>query len=213
MRSVCTSIYLLFNEGYNSTHAETLIRRDLCLEAMRLCKILRARFPTEPALAALQSLMCFHVARFESRIDEAGALVILEDQDRSIWNQGLIQQACLLLRESAQGKQLSRYHLEASIAAQHCLAASFDETNWQQIEAFYKALYALVPNPILQLNLAIIASRTQSLAAAIKQLETLRAEKSLARYGLLHATLGEFHRLEGGPQRALLEGKLRLVPL
>ena len=192
---MCTAIYLLYNEGYHATHSNHLIRKDLCLEAMRLCKLLLIRFSNHTQVPALMSLMCFHTARFDSRIDDGGALVIFHEQDRQIWNRELIQSGLYYLSEAARGDVVNSYHLEASIAAQHCLAPSFERTNWACIESLYQRLYQLKPNPLILLNLAIVNGMQSQVAVAVEKLETLKLEKPLVRYPLLFATLGSFYYL------------------
>lgn len=188
-----TCLYLLFNEGYNSNHPEELIRKDLCLEAMRLCKLMCTKFPEEPEVSALMALMCFHIARFESRLDDQGAIVILSEQDRTKWHQPMIQSGLYYLSESAKGQRLSALHIEASIAAQHCTAPSFEKTKWAYIGSLYETLYRIKPSPIIQLNLAIVASKTNQLDHGIALLESLKTNKRMSQYHLLFATLGEFY--------------------
>jgi RNA polymerase sigma factor (sigma-70 family) len=203
LATVCRSLYLLFNEGYLPTEGEEAIRRDLCHEAMRLTSLLARRFPEQPAVHALLALMCFHSARFDSRIDDRGALVLLEEQDRSVWDRSLIARGLVHLSDSARGDQLTTFHLEASIAAQHCTAQSFKETNWRFIHELYQQLYELRPHPLIRLNLAIVVSQVEGIATALTQLERLTSERSLARYPLLHATIGEFARRAGDERRAV----------
>jgi len=201
--AVCTGLYLLFNEGYNSHQGETLIRKDLCLEAMRLCQLLLVHFPDKTKLPALLALMCFHVARFDSRIDNKGALIIFADQDRSFWNTSLIQSGMYYLAEASKGDTFSAYHLEASIAAQHCHATSLETTNWKFIQTLYQKLYELKPSPVILLNLAIVAGQVNGPKEALKQLQLLLSERKLANYHLLHATLGEVHLQLGNHSKAL----------
>ena len=193
LSTVSTALYLLFNEGYSSTHEKEPIRKDLCLEAVRLARLLVKHFPDYTPAKALLALMCFHTARFESRIDRDGALVLLEDQDRGRWDQSLIKSGLYYLAEASQGSVLSPYHLEASIAAQHCLADSFEATNWAFITRMYEQLYEQLPNPVIRLNLAVIKSRTESVEAAITELLPLTKHKALSRYPLLFLTLGTFY--------------------
>lgn len=207
---VCTTLYLLYNEGYNATQSETAIRRDLCLEAMRLCRLLSARFPQRTEVFALAALMCFHSARFESRLDDKGALIIFEEQDRGLWDRELIDIGMYHLTESARGDVISSYHLEASIAAQHCIAPSFEETDWKFIRTLYQRLFELKPNPIIELNLAIVESKIGGAGASIAKLEELRGDKKLARYALLHATLGELYRQRGRRDEALASFRVAL---
>ncbi|MDN5204473.1 sigma-70 family RNA polymerase sigma factor [Fulvivirgaceae bacterium BMA10] len=209
---VCTSLYLLFNEGYNSDHPEHLIRKDLCLEAMRLCKLLTSHFRKSTKVHALMALMCFHVARFESRQDEKGAIIIFEEQDRSTWNKELIQSGFYYLSEAAKGEALSAFHIEASIAAQHCRAKDMDSTNWKFIHTLYEMLYEYKPTPVIKLNLAIISSKIHGLDMAIEQLLKLRNEKKLQRYYLLYATLGEFYR-QKKQEKAAIENFTKALSL
>ena len=200
---VCTSLYLLFNEGYKSSSANELIRKDLCLEAIRLCKLLCQHFKEEPKVFALMAIMYFHAARFDSRVDHNGAMILLPEQDRSIWQKDLIQAGFYHLSKAATGSQLSAYHLEASIAAQHCQASSFEQTNWKFIHVLYKKLFEIKPNPIIKLNLAIVSSRIHGVQQAIQQLEQLKKEKKLHSNHLLFAALGEFQKRMGQNQEAL----------
>ena len=194
---VCTCLYLLFNEGYHANHQDEPIRKDLCLEAMRLTRLLTGHFPEHPPVFALMALMCFHAARFDSRVDEQGALVIFAEQDRHSWDKDLIQSGLFYLSKAAKGEVLSTYHLEASIAAQHCQAEDFASTNWAFIQTLYGKLYELSPSPIILLNLAIIEGVTLGPAKAIQQLLPLIKDKKMANYPLLHASLGEFYQQLG----------------
>mgnify|MGYP000359392939 CR=1 FL=1 len=186
-----TCLYLMFNEGYNATHSTKVIRKDLCLEAMRLNLLVVERFPENTSCQALYALMCLHAARFESRIDEKGVIVLFQDQDRKKWNSHLIQAGLYYLSSASKGKSLSAYHIEASIAAQHCSAASFAKTNWPFIHRLYQLLYQLKPSPIIQLNLAIVAKWTHGIEEAIGQLLELEKHNTfLQQYYLLFASLG-----------------------
>lgn len=192
-QSVQTCIYLLFNEGYNSSHPEFLIRKDLCVEAMRLCRLVIDRFPNHRPSLALMSLMCFHAARFDSRIDDHGALVIFHRQDRSRWNRDLIAQGHHFLAEASKGEELSEYHLEAAIAAEHCSARDFASTRWEAIDRYYAVLAEIKDNPIIELNRAVILSMTQGPEEAIRKLLSLEEHPRLKNYYLLHATLGDLY--------------------
>jgi len=194
--AVLQSLYLLYNEGYSATGGDELIRKDLCLEAMRLCRLLTLRF-SQPPVHALMALMCFHTARFDSRLGNGGTVVLFHEQDRSTWNTDLIRAGMWQLSEAAQGDAVSRWHLEASIAAMHCTAPSYAQTDWSGIRGMYRQLNALHPNPVLRLNVAIITAEIEGPEVAISQIEPLRGERKLARYPLLYATLGELHRRAG----------------
>src|SRR6202012_540866 len=151
---VLRALYLLFNEGYNSSGDNPVIRQDLCLEAMRLAMLLTEKGVTNeyPPIYALLALLCLHSARFEARIDTNNSLVVLEEQDRNRWNKQLITQGLDFLSRSAGGEAMTAYHLEAAIAAEHCLAPTFEETNWNTIHAYYTALARLKPSSVIKLN-------------------------------------------------------------
>jgi len=193
LKGVCLSLYLLFNEGYNSSHPQMFIRKDLCLEAIRLTFLLTQHFDGRAEFYALLALMCFHAARLDARLDREGAIVIFEDQDRSLWNHELISKGFNYLREASKGDRLSEYHLEAGIAAEHCMAKDFKETNWQSIYDQYELLYGLKKNPIIKLNMAIISSQLEGIPKAIHALEELISDKELETYYFLYATLGVFN--------------------
>ncbi|HEV9038554.1 MAG TPA: DUF6596 domain-containing protein, partial [Puia sp.] len=135
-------IYLLFNEGYSATGDNPVLRKDLCLEAMRLGMLLTEHPATGgyPPLHALMALLCLHAARFEARIDPNNSLVILQDQDRNTWDPALIARGMQFLTQSATGDSATAYHLEAAIAAEHCLAPDFAFTDWERIHSYYTAL-------------------------------------------------------------------------
>ncbi len=193
--AVYSCLYLLFNEGYNSSHHDDLIRKDLCLEAIRLNKLLVSFFKEESTPKALLALMYFHVARFESRIDEKGAIILFKNQDRSLWDSKLINAGVYYLTESANSNILSSYHLEAHIAALHCTANSFEETNWAFIYKLYEQLYQFKSSPIIHLNMAIVKGVMEGPQKAVELLENFVIKnEALNRYYLLYATLGEFYK-------------------
>jgi RNA polymerase sigma factor (sigma-70 family) len=203
--AVLLVIYLLFNEGYHATGDNLAIRKDMCLEAMRLAMLLAENPLTSgyPQVYPLLALMCFHVARFEARIDNDEGLVILEEQDRNLWNKELITQGVDFLLRSASGKTLTAYHLEAAIAAEHCLAPNFQETNWHKIYDYYTALEKLKPSSVIKLNLAIIKGKKDGPAAAITALHPLEKLKALGNYYPLYASLGEFYSQIGEKSKAI----------
>ena len=203
--AVLLVIYLLFNEGYNATGDHQAIRKDMCLEALRLAMLLTENPVTNgyPQLYALLALMCFHSARFDARIDNNDCLVILEDQDRSLWNKELITQGAQFLIRSASGTAASAYHLEAAIAAEHCLSENFRETNWTKIHAYYTALERLKPSSVIRLNLAIITGKKDGAPAAIAALHELEKCRTLESYYLFYASLGEFYSQTGQKEEAL----------
>jgi RNA polymerase sigma-70 factor (ECF subfamily) len=201
--SVHQVLYLLFNEGYSSSGGDTAIRADLCEEAARLCHLLcsHPRFRT-PATHALMALMLFHAARLESRLDQRGSLLLLEEQDRGRWDQCLIRRAQEFLAQSAEGSVLSTFHLEAAIACHHCTAPSYAETDWPAILRLYDALLLVHPSPVYLLNRAIVLAQIDGPHAGIRALEDVGRDAVLRHYHLFDATLGELYRRAGDLARA-----------
>jgi RNA polymerase sigma factor (sigma-70 family) len=197
-------LYLLFNEGYSSAQPDRVIRRELCDEALRLALMLKedpaGRLPEVDALIAL---MCFHAARFDARADGMGGLLLLEEQDRSLWDRKLVERGVAHLTQSARGESLSRYHAEAALAAEHALAPSYAETNWEQIVRLYEVLERLAPSPLNVLNRAIALAEWKGPEAGLVALQSFEAPSWLVEYYLWDATLGELHRRRGDRQRAL----------
>jgi RNA polymerase sigma factor (sigma-70 family) len=189
--TVLKSIYLLFNEGYNSSHPDMLIRRDLCEEAMRLCLLLAQTPKTQfPAVHALLSLMCFQAARFDARTDETGAIVLLPDQDRSRWSQPLIQKGHEYLDRSAEGDGPGEYHLEAGIAMIHCIAPTYEATDWSTILLYYDLLLAQKPSPVVALHRAVALAKVDGPMTAILEVLALNGLEKSHHY---HAILGDLY--------------------
>jgi RNA polymerase sigma factor (sigma-70 family) len=210
--SVLHMLYLLFNEGYSSAQPDRVIRRELCDEALRLALMLRE----EPAGAlpetdALIALMCFHGARFDARVDGMGGLLLLEEQDPSRWDHELIQRGLFHLGRSARGETLSRYHLEAGVAAEHCLAPSYAQTNWAEIVRLYEVLERVAPSPLNVLNRAIALAEWQGPDAGLAALAAFEPPGWLLGYYLWDATLGELHRRRGDRERAITHTKRALA--
>lgn len=173
LSSVHRVLYLVFTEGYLSSHADIVIRQDLCQEATHLARLLiHNKFSQLPNSYALLALMNFHLARIQARQDDCGALLLLEQQNRDKWNRQQIAEAMALLSQSANGDTISRYHIEASIAAEHCLSPSFSQTRWDKIVACYQLLEQIAPSPLNQLNRAIATAEWQSPQAGLAVLES-----------------------------------------
>jgi len=208
LRSVLSVLYLLFNEGYNSAKPEEPIRHDLCAEAMRCVKLLGEHPVTACGEAdALLALMCLHAARFDGRLDELGALVRLEEQDRSRWDRELIAVGYRYLEAAGRGNVLSRYHLEAAIAAEHCRAATFADTDWRRLLYYYNLLQQHFPSPLAALNRAVVLAEAESVAAAIEAVLHIPNIEALMRtHYLFPAVLGDLYRRlsEGLRARELL---------
>jgi RNA polymerase sigma factor (sigma-70 family) len=189
--AVLKTLYLLFNEGYNSSHPDTLIRKDLCEEAMRLGLILTRNKQTDlPEANALLSLMCLQASRFDSRLNGDGNIILLNNQDRSRWNQMLINKGLYYLELSSKGDRITEYHLEAAIASCHALAKSFEETNWQEIHKLYELLLKVKPGAIPEMNKAIALGYA---ATAQDGLDALLKIKDLEDNYLYHTALGDFY--------------------
>ncbi len=202
LEAVNLTLYLLFNEGYNSSASDSIIQKELCLEAIRLTKLICEHFKEHKKTYALLSLMYFHAARFEARIDDKGTIILFEDQDRSKWNSNLINLGIQFLQKSID-TSLSSYHIEAGIAAEHCMAKSFEETDWQSIYNQYQLLEKVKPNPVIKLNLAIIQSKLKGVEASLNELDQLAQNKTLVNYHLLPATQGIFHMKLGNYRKAI----------
>jgi len=213
---VHTVLYLLFNEGYNSLKADELIRRDLCAEAMRCCKLLTEHKATDqPSSFALLSLMCFHAARFNSRVDEEDNIILLQQQDRSKWDKELIEVGKPYLNRSSAGNELSIYHIESAIAAEHCLAPSFEQTNWERLLKLYDFLYDTNPTPVVQLNRAVVLAETGAVETAIQTILAIdNIEKLIRTDHIYSSVLGELYkRLSNAVQaKAYLQHAHDLTP-
>jgi RNA polymerase sigma-70 factor (ECF subfamily) len=196
-------LYLLFNEGYSSSHGETAIRTDLCEEAARLCHLLcsQPRLST-PSTHALMALMLFHAARLEARLDHRGSLLLMEEQDRRLWDHRLIRRAREFLDQAAEGTVISPFHLEAAIACLHCTARSYAETDWPAILRLYDALLTIHRSPVYLLNRAIVVAQIEGPEAGIRALDETGQDPALRHYHLFDATLGEFYRRAGDLTRA-----------
>jgi RNA polymerase sigma factor (sigma-70 family) len=192
--AVLNSIYLLFNEGYNSTHADDLIRKDLINEAMLLCKLLMENKNTQlPESFALMALMCFHSARSNSRLSAEGEIILLDKQDRSKWNYNLILEGNSYMNKAAFGARISSYHLEAAIAFEHCIAEKFDTTNWKRILELYDWLLAINPSPITEINRAVVILKLQGSSMALSTLKKISSNNKVENYYLYQSLLGEIY--------------------
>lgn len=188
------AIYLLFNEGYLSTHSDNVTRKDLIFQAIYLCKTLLANPQTQkPETYALLALICFHGARCESRVDSNGGIIPLEQQDRSQWNQELIEYGRTCLNNAAQGERISTYHIEAAIAWEHCAAPEYKTTNWSMILKLYDLMLKKQYDPVIYLNRCIVLFKIEGAQRALEALEPLRTEKQILTYYLYHALLGDIY--------------------
>ena len=194
MESVLKTIFLIFNEGYKAAEGEVLIKKDLCLEAIRLAWLLHENPMTKSTeLSALLSLMCFKVARFESRIDLNGYVITLENQSRENWDHGMISMGIKFLQESAQGEILSEYHLHAGIESYYCTAQNFASVNWKEILEVYDRWVEISDALLVRLNRIVIVEKVHGPVEALKQLSALNRGKDLNDHYLFQAILAEVH--------------------
>jgi RNA polymerase sigma-70 factor (ECF subfamily) len=196
--SVLTVIYLIFNEGYAATRGESLVRTDLCAEAIRLARLVRMLMAPKPPAEAtgLVALMLLHDSRRGARLDEAGDLILLEDQDRRLWNQAHIAEALPLVSE-ALGNEPGPFALQAAIAAEHCRAARASDTNWRQILRVYDLLERVQPSPVVSLNRAVAVAMVNGIEPALALLDALAATGELDGYHLLPAARADLLRRRG----------------
>jgi RNA polymerase sigma-70 factor (ECF subfamily) len=201
--AVHRALYLLFNEGYHGASAEHAIRIELCREAMRLAALLleHSRGAT-PATYALSALMCLGAARLPSRMDTAGHLHSMWEQDRSHWDRQLIDEGLRFLGLSATGADLTDYHIEAAIAAVHARATRTEDTDWKTIVTFYDKLAAMRPSPIVALNRAIAVAQDQGPGRGIEEIHAITDSDRLVRYPFYAAALGELELRRGRREAA-----------
>lgn len=210
--TVHTALYLLFNEGYLSSGDKPILR-ELCRDAMLLARLLvdESSFANSQTVALL-SLMCFAAARLDSRVDEDGRLVPLDQQDRSRWDRPLIQQGFAYLGRSTamEAVAATRFHLEAAIAARHCEAATFEETGWASIAGLYDRLLEIDPSPMVELNRAVAISFRDGPQAAIPIVEAMRQDGRLPHSHAVAAVLANLYARAGSeePARRFLDEAL-----
>jgi len=213
--TVHTVLYLIFNEGYNASKSDELIRKDICAEAMRLCLLLcEHKTVTHPASFALLALMCFQASRFESRLDKNNTIILLQQQDRSLWNHELIDRGYYYLNKSSSGENITIYHIESAIAAEHCLAKNFASTNFQRLLHLYDMLWQMKPTPVVQMNKAIVLSYSGKPKEAIELMNSIKGiELLLKTQYMFNAVLGELYIKNNQPQQATdyLEKALQLT--
>jgi len=201
--AVQQALYLLFNEGYHGASAESAVRAELCQEAMRLSALLLEHpLGAIASSYALSALMCLNKARLPARLDSAGKLNSLFDQDRSLWDQQLVEEGLQLLDLSAKGSELSEYHVEAAIAAVHATAPSIGETNWAEIVSLYDTLLTIRPTPIVALNRAIAIGQRDGPKHGIAALNAIADAARLAKYPFYHAAFAEFNLQSGQAESA-----------
>lgn len=192
--SVQAVIYLIFNEGYLATSGDSLVRRELCAEAIRLARLLRELYPQDAETAGLLALMLLHDSRRRARADESGALITLEEQDRGAWDREEIDEGLALVELALGLHDPGPYQLQAAIAALHAQAATPGETDWPQIAALYAELAKLNPSPVILLNRAVAIGMSEGPERGLTLIDSLGISGVLSEYYLLHAARADLLR-------------------
>jgi RNA polymerase sigma-70 factor, ECF subfamily len=229
LESVLRCVYLVFNEGYSASRGDSATRADLSGEAIRLGRLVHALLP-EPEVRGLLALMLLHESRREARATPDGDLILLDDQDRSLWNRTLIEEGAALVRAALSSQSVGPYALQAAIAALHAEAATPGDTDWSEIIGLYDLLLRITPSPIIALNRTVAVSQLQGPDLALQHLDELLAGGQLEGYQLAHAARADFLRRLGrhaeargaytraleltaqGPARRFLEKRLASLP-
>ena len=199
--AVLTVLYLVFNEGYAATDGP-LVRQELCDEAIRLTRILRALLPEEPEVVGLLALMLLQHSRYQARTDAAGDMVLLEDQDRSRWDRTEIVEGLDALDAAVALNRPGPYQIQAAIAAEHAVAPRPGDTDWTNIAALYGDLARIAPSPVVELNRAVAVAMADGPAAGLTLIEQLGEAGDLDRYHLFHATRADLLRRLERPDEA-----------
>jgi RNA polymerase sigma-70 factor (ECF subfamily) len=200
--SVLAALYLIFNEGYSATAGDSMIRRELCGEAIRLARVLVQLMPDEPEALGLLALMLLHDSRRDTRVGPGGELILLEDQDRRRWDRKEIREGLGVLDRALRFATAGPYQLQAAIAALHARAATASDTDWRQIAALYWRLGSLARSPVVELNRAVAVAMAGDLEGGLKAIDALSASGQLEGYHLLHAARADLLRRLGRREQA-----------
>lgn len=203
--SVLEVLYLLYNEGYSAHSGAELVRQDLCAEAIRLTSLL-VRHPAGdlPHVHALLALMFLQSSRLPARTDDEGNILLLREQDRTLWDRHHIDIGLIELGRSATGDRISQYHAQAGIAACHALAPSFEETEWWRILSQYDLLMQIAPSPVVALNRTVALALVEGAHSGLRELERVRTMPGIEGYYLFYATLAEFRKATGDIDGAIV---------
>jgi RNA polymerase sigma-70 factor (ECF subfamily) len=198
LSAVAAMIYLLFNEGYSASGGTVHVRLPLCEEAIRLARLLLRLFPSHPEVLGLNALLLLQHARSRARLNAENEIVLLEDQDRSLWDRELIDEGLVLVEKALRHRAPGPYQVQAAIAAIHSRAARAEETDWAEIDALYGALERMQPSPVVTLNRAVAVSKVRGAAAALEMIEPLADKLSgyFHFFGLRGALLLQLGRSE-----------------
>jgi RNA polymerase sigma-70 factor (ECF subfamily) len=196
--SVAAMIYLIFNEGYSASGDTAEIRAPLCEEAIRLARLLLRLFQSEPEIMGLTALLLLQHARAAARFDSDGAVILLDDQDRALWNKAMIAEGLALIDKAMRHRKSGPYQVQAAISALHARAATPDETDWTQIDLLYSALEVMQPSPVVTLNRAVAVSKVRGPQAALDMIEPLasRLQNYFHYFGVRGAFLMQLERNE-----------------
>ncbi|MEX5361758.1 RNA polymerase sigma factor [Pseudomonas sp. CK-NBRI-02] len=201
LESVLRVVYLVFNEGYSASTGDDLIQRELCDEAIRLGRLLAQLLPDAEVLGLL-ALMLLQASRLQARSDAAGELVVLDRQDRSLWDRAQIAEGCQLVQQALRSRQFGAYSVQAAIAAVHAEASSPEQTDWQEIVGLYDVLQRHWPSPVVELNRAAALARRDGPRAGLVAIEAILQRGELRDYHLAHAARAELHRQLGQDEQA-----------
>ena len=197
LEAVLRVLYLVFNEGYDASSGEGLIRRELCAEAIRLARVLATLLPSEPEVLGLLALMLLTDARRPAREGVNGELVLLEDQDRAIWDRAEIAEGASLVERALRMGRVGPYQLQAAIAAVHDEAESSDATDWPQVLGLYEVLGRVAPSPVVTLNRAVAVAHLGGPASGLAAMDALAGDPAMAEYRFFHGARAELLRRLG----------------